>query len=94
MYLLIKYSISAIINYIIHLCYAWNNFVDIVQYKILEGENFGELQVIGQNFLLWMIKSIREMVCMALLKYFQLKTTCKQPLPNPNGELSSKIPLS
>ena len=33
------------------------------------------------------------MVWMALLKYFQLKTTCKQPLPDSNGELSSKIAL-
>ena len=31
---------------------------------------------------------------MALLKYFQLKTARKQPLPDPNGELSSKIPPS
>ena len=31
---------------------------------------------------------------MALLKYFQLKITCKPPLPNHNRELSLKIPLS
>ena len=31
---------------------------------------------------------------MALLKYFKLKTSGKQPLPNPNGELSAKIPSS
>ena len=31
---------------------------------------------------------------MALLKYFKLKTSGKQPLPNPNGELSVKIPSS
>jgi len=29
---------------------------------------------------------------MELLKYFKFKTTGKQPLPNPNGELSEKIP--
>ena len=34
------------------------------------------------------------MAWIALLKYFHLKTTSKQPLPNPNGELSSKIPVS
>ena len=34
------------------------------------------------------------MAWIALLKYFYFKTTCKQPLPNPNGELSSKIPSS
>ena len=31
---------------------------------------------------------------MALLKYFKLKTSGKQPLPDPNGELSAKIPYS
>ena len=31
---------------------------------------------------------------MALLKYFKLKTSRKQLLPNPNGELSAKIPSS
>ena len=31
---------------------------------------------------------------MVLLKYFKLKTSGKQPLPNPNGELSAKIPSS
>jgi len=31
---------------------------------------------------------------MALLKYFKFKTTGKQPLPHPNGELSEKIPSS
>ena len=34
------------------------------------------------------------MVWIPLLKYFQLKTTHKQPLPDPNGELSLKISLS
>jgi len=29
---------------------------------------------------------------MVLLKYFKFKTTGKQPLPDPNGELSEKIP--
>ena len=70
-----------------------------VRCKILGGEIFGEFgkfQVICQNFLvqnflLWIIRNIREMVWMALLKYFQLKTTHKQPLPDSNGELSSKI---
>ena len=46
---------------------------------MLEGENldeFGELQVIRQNFLvknflLWMIRNICEMPWMALMKYFQ-----------------------
>ena len=33
------------------------------------------------------------MAWMALLKYFQLKNR-KQPLPNPNGALSVKIPCS
>jgi len=28
---------------------------------------------------------------MMLLKYFKFKTTGKQPLPDPNGELSEKI---
>ena len=28
------------------------------------------------------------------MKYFKLKTSCKQLLPNPNGELSAKIPSS
>jgi len=28
---------------------------------------------------------------MVLLKYFKFKTTGKQPLPDPNGELSEKI---
>ena len=28
------------------------------------------------------------LISMALLKYFQLKSTRKQPLPDPNGELS------
>ena len=32
--------------------------------------------------------------CTALLKYFQLKTTRKQSLPDPNGEMSSKFPSS
>ena len=31
-----------------------------------------------------------ETVWIALLKYIQLKTTCKQPLPEPDGELSVK----
>jgi len=31
---------------------------------------------------------------MALLKYFKFKTTDKQPLPDPNGELGEKIPYS
>ena len=30
----------------------------------------------------------------ALLKYFKLKTSHKQSLPNPNRELSKKIPSS
>ena len=34
------------------------------------------------------------MAWIALLKHFCEKTTRKQSLPNPNGELSSKIPLS
>ena len=34
------------------------------------------------------------MAWMALFKYFQLKTTHKHPLPDPNGELSSKISSS
>jgi len=31
---------------------------------------------------------------MVLLKYFKFKTAGKQPLPDPNGELSEKIPSS
>ena len=31
---------------------------------------------------------------MAFLKYFKLKTSDKQPLLHPNGELSAKIPSS
>ena len=27
-----------------------------------------------------------------MLKYFKLKTSGKQPVPDPNGELSAKIP--
>ena len=34
---------------------------------------------------------MRELAWMALLKYIQLKSTRKQPLPDPNGKLS---PLS
>ena len=53
-----------------------------VQYKILEEENFGKfgkLQVIHQNFLvqsflLWLVRNMCELVWMALLKYFQLKS--------------------
>ena len=41
-----------------------------------------------------MIKNIREMAWMALLKCFQVKASCKQPLQEPNEELSSKISLS
>ena len=40
-----------------------------------------------------MIKSIRKMAWIALLMYFHLKTTHKQPLPDPNEELSLIIPL-
>ena len=40
-----------------------------------------------------MIRSIPEMVLIALLKYF-FKTTHKQPLPDPNGQLSLKTSLS
>ena len=34
------------------------------------------------------------MAWIALLKSFRLMTTCKQPLPNSNGQLSSKVPSS
>ena len=37
---------------------------------------------------------MRETAWMTLLKYFQLKTTCKQPLPDPNGELSPSSGIS
>ena len=37
-----------------------------------------------------MIRNIHAMAWIALLKYFCLKTTGKQPLPDPNREL--KIP--
>ena len=77
-----------------------NNF--IIMYCTIQ--NFGKrkyskLQVIHlnffvQNFLLWIIRNIRETRWMALLKYFQLKTTRKQPLRDSNGDLSSKISLS
>ena len=30
---------------------------------------------------------MHELTWMALLKYFQLKSTSKKPLPNPNGEM-------
>ena len=73
-----------------------------VRYKILQGENFGEfgeLQAIRQNFLvqnflLWLVRNMCELAWMALLKYFQLKSTCKQPLPYPNGELSPSSGIS
>ena len=60
-----------------------------VQYKILEGENFGEfgeLQAIRQNFLvqnflLSLARNMRELVWMALLKYFHLKSTRKNLYP-------------
>ena len=41
-----------------------------------------------------MIRGIHETAWIKLFKYYCLKTTCKQPLPSPNGELSIKIPLS
>ena len=61
-------------------------FNSTIRYKILEGENFGKLQVICQNFLFWLVKNMPELVWMALLKYIQLKSTHKQPLPDPNGK--------
>ena len=53
-------------------------FVPItILYKILEGENFGEfgeLQVICQNFLLWMIRSIHETACLdSIVEVFSFK---------------------
>ena len=41
-----------------------------------------------------MIRSIPEVVWIALLKYFRLKSTHKQPLSDPNKELSLKISSS
>ena len=68
----------------------------------MQGENFGEfgeLQAIRQNFLiqnflLWLVRNMRELAWMALLKYFQLKSTHKQLLPDPNGELSPSSGIS
>ena len=37
-----------------------------------------------------LIRNMRELAWMALLQYIQLKSTRKQPLPDPNGELSPK----
>ena len=37
---------------------------------------------------------MRETVWMTSLKYFQLKTTGKQPIPVPNGELSPSLGIS
>ena len=79
-----------------------------VRYKILEGENFGkfgELQQNRQNLLSkifsfekFVIRKYAVSVCantwMALLKYYKLKTSGKQALPDLNGELSAKIPSS
>ena len=48
----------------------------------------------AQNHLFSIIRNICVTVWMAVMKYFQLKTTHKQPLLDPNGKLSSKILLS
>ena len=60
---------------------------------------FGKLQAFRQNFLaqnvlLGLVRNMHELAWMALLKYFQLKCSCKQPLRDLNGEMSTSSEIS
>ena len=46
------------------------------------------------KFFLWLVRNMHELAWITLLKYFHLKSTCKQPIPYPNGELSPSSRIS